>query len=310
VRTRGDPRQWPPPQEFRGNRLPGAVPVARVAGGVRSPVTCGVMDGEDAGHAVEFEIDGVRFVRSFVDSGGDGRFTLMKPASLVAQYERLLRELEQPLMVELGIAYGGSLAYFALRARPRRLIGIEYEPRRLGHLDRFIESRGLTDVVKPYHGVDQADRDRLREIVTTEFGEDPIDLVIDDASHVYDPTLASFETLFPFVRPGGLYVIEDWAGQHKMADALGRRLAQATPEESLRLAAIIAERIESGPGAVTPLARLAIEFMLVQASDAPPIEEVTVNRHWIAARRGRAPVPTKGFRLADHYDDTFDLVRA
>jgi hypothetical protein len=45
---------------------------------------------------------------------------------------------------------------------------------------------------------------------TDEFGQDPLDLVIDDASHLYGPSLATFETLFPALREGGLYVLEDW----------------------------------------------------------------------------------------------------
>jgi hypothetical protein len=35
--------------------------------------------------------------------------------------------------------------------------------------------------------------------------------VLDDASHQYEPTKASFETLFPLLRPGGLYIIKDWS---------------------------------------------------------------------------------------------------
>src|SRR5207237_7250205 len=42
----------------------------------------------------------------------------------------------------------------------------------------------------------------------------PLDLVIDDASHQYEPTRSSFETLFPLLRTGGLYIIEDWAWAH------------------------------------------------------------------------------------------------
>ena len=42
----------------------------------------------------------------------------------------------------------------------------------------------------------------------------PLDLVIDDASHLYGPTKASFEALFPLLREGGVYVIEDWAWEH------------------------------------------------------------------------------------------------
>ena len=39
----------------------------------------------------------------------------------------------------------------------------------------------------------------------------PPDLIIDDASHLYSETKTSFETLFPQLRPGGLYIIEDWS---------------------------------------------------------------------------------------------------
>ncbi|MEV7009989.1 class I SAM-dependent methyltransferase [Streptosporangium sp. NPDC051022] len=37
----------------------------------------------------------------------------------------------------------------------------------------------------------------------------PLDIVIDDGSHVNEHVLTSFRALFPHVRPGGLYVIED-----------------------------------------------------------------------------------------------------
>ncbi|WP_435149818.1 class I SAM-dependent methyltransferase [Micromonospora aurantiaca (nom. illeg.)] len=50
----------------------------------------------------------------------------------------------------------------------------------------------------------------------------PLDVVIDDGSHLSADVISSFRTLFPLVRPGGLYVIEDlqtsywtgWNGGH------------------------------------------------------------------------------------------------
>jgi hypothetical protein len=44
-----------------------------------------------------------------------------------------------------------------------------------------------------------------------------LDFVIDDASHTYEHTRRSFEILFPLLRPGGLYLIEDWAWAHSPA---------------------------------------------------------------------------------------------
>jgi Methyltransferase domain len=259
--------------------------------------------------SIDFEIDGVRFVCGFVDRNRDNQFTLMKPASLLQRYEPLLVGFDRPRMMELGIAYGGSLAYFALRARPTKLVGIEYAPNRLGHLDRLIESRDLSSSVRPYYGVDQADRDRLREIASVEFQGQPLDLVVDDASHRYDPTPASFETLFPLMRPGSMYVIEDWVGLHEMAAAFQRMLDEAPTGEAEQLAARIAERIECGGGAETSLLRLAIELMLAQVSPIQLIDELIINRYWIAVRRGPAPLSAAKFRLTDHYTDPFGMVR-
>ena len=57
----------------------------------------------------------------------------------------------------------------------------------------------------------------MREILDHEFVDESIDLVIDDASHLYVETKASFEELFPRLRPGGLFIIEDWASGHTMS---------------------------------------------------------------------------------------------
>jgi hypothetical protein len=68
-------------------------------------------------------------------------------------------------------------------------------------------------VVRLHGNVPQADRTSLRRIVDEDF-DGPLDVVVDDASHMYAPSLASFETLFPRLRPGGIYLIEDWAWAH------------------------------------------------------------------------------------------------
>ncbi|MGH9895366.1 MAG: class I SAM-dependent methyltransferase, partial [bacterium] len=52
----------------------------------------------------------------------------------------------------------------------------------------------------------QSDRELLQD-VARRIG--PIDLLIDDGSHRGRDIAISFQTLFPAVRPGGLYVIED-----------------------------------------------------------------------------------------------------
>ena len=267
------------------------------------------MLGGKVGEAADFKIDGVRFSSGFIGPKGEvDAFTLVKSADLVAHYERLLEHARADRIVELGIAHGGSTAFLALRARPTKLVAIEFESARLAHLDRFIEERRLGEVLRPYYGVDQGDRDRVGAIVADEFGDEPLDLVFDDASHRYGPTLASFETIFPKLRPGGTYIIEDWTGLHELAAALERRLAEGESNDGRAVAANISDQLERRGGPETPLSRLVVEFTLVEAAGGAVIDEVCVNPHWIAVRRGAARLPDS-FRLTDHYTDPFGMVR-
>ncbi len=56
------------------------------------------------------------------------------------------------------------------------------------------------------HRGSQADPDYLRRLAK-EIGE--IDIIIDDGSHQNEHVLISFETLFPLLKAGGWYIVED-----------------------------------------------------------------------------------------------------
>src|SRR5262249_33219395 len=109
---------------------------------------------------------------------------------------------------------GGSVAFWHELLRPRKHVALDLRDREDNpYFRRYVESRGLSGRIETYWKTDQADQARLREIVARGF-DGPLDLVIDDASHLYGPTRASFEVLFPMLVPGGLYIIEDWAWGH------------------------------------------------------------------------------------------------
>ena len=61
------------------------------------------------------------------------------------------------------------------------------------------------DRIRIYQG-DQSDKNFLREVSEK---EGPFDIIIDDGSHLQSHIITSFETLFPLMKPGGIYVIED-----------------------------------------------------------------------------------------------------
>lgn len=100
-------------------------------------------------------------------------------------------------IVEFGVFHGGSLQmwkrYFGRRAR---IIGVDIEPR-----CKELEEKQIEIFIG-----DQADRKFLRTLAQ-QVG--PIDIVIDDGGHIMKQQLTSFKELWPSVRDGGLYVVED-----------------------------------------------------------------------------------------------------
>lgn len=119
-------------------------------------------------------------------------------------YERHFGEFRYaPVRVlEIGIGgyhhpnVGGHSLYMWQRFFPRGLIY---------GLDIYAKPGITGPRIRTVQG-DQNDAAFLRELAER---CGPFDLVIDDGSHISEHVRTSFETLFPYVRPGGYYTIED-----------------------------------------------------------------------------------------------------
>lgn len=103
----------------------------------------------------------------------------------------------QPVTVlELGVKRGASLRmwkeYFPLGA----IHGVDLNPR----CQEESEERVTV------HTLSQDDAQGLTALAEAVGG---FDLVVDDASHINSLTAASFRILWPYVKPGGFYIIED-----------------------------------------------------------------------------------------------------
>ena len=147
-------------------------------------------------------------------SAPEGCFLMFKPRHLLEEYDRFAssRADGSPVraIFEIGIWDGGSTAFWFEYFQPDKLVAVDLLHRQdSDYFRRYIESRGVADRLKTYWAVDQGDVERLCEIVDAEF-TGPLDLVIDDGSHFLEETRASFQTLFPRLRAGGFYLIEDW----------------------------------------------------------------------------------------------------
>jgi cephalosporin hydroxylase len=148
---------------------------------------------------------------------GDRCFRFVKIKALMDQYSALFSSMpafHPSNIMELGIWDGGSVALWFEQFQPIKLVAIDIASRSDSEYFRqYVASRELGTRIKTYWATDQSDSESIQQIVRREF-TGPLDLVLDDASHIYEPTKASFEILFPLLRPGGLYIIEDWAWGH------------------------------------------------------------------------------------------------
>lgn len=161
-----------------------------------------------------FSLDGVQFVvdvRPGAQRGKStaGNFILVKTPSFIDFYRGLVsRDFKN--ILELGMFEGGSLVLFDKLFKPEKIVGVDIRKQPIEPLEAYCEQNPH---ILTYYNLSQTDN-ILSGILTENFS-DGIDLIVDDASHLYELTKKTFEICFPHLRPGGMYVIEDWSWAHK-----------------------------------------------------------------------------------------------
>jgi len=164
----------------------------------------------------EFSLGGENFVIEVGVPPKDRRpstseaFTIVKNEPYLGVYEDLASGFSPRSILELGIFQGGSYVFLDKLFKPRRMSAVEISPQPVAPLLQYL-SRTENRFV--HFGTSQCDGEILGQIVLGELA-DELDLVVDDASHTYEETKKSFEFLFPLLRPGGIYAIEDWSWAH------------------------------------------------------------------------------------------------
>lgn len=117
-------------------------------------------------------------------------------AEIYEQYMAPMRDRPNGLLVELGVSGGGSLLmwqeYFGWR-----VLGIDIQPNCTQHAKHDLGIEVLT------YGQDDF---AVYEEIKARGGAD---IIVDDAAHLNKLIVRSFGMLWPLVKPGGLYIIED-----------------------------------------------------------------------------------------------------
>ncbi len=120
-------------------------------------------------------------------------------------YEEVLTRFQgkDVVLVEIGTGHGGCLQVWKDYLGPKAMIyGIDHK----GEL--FFEEERIKHFL-----ADQKDRTELSNVPISE-----IDIFIDDASHVNEYQINTFEIFFPRMRSGGLYIVEDVGTSYRVAN--------------------------------------------------------------------------------------------
>jgi len=137
-------------------------------------------------------------------------FTIAKNEPYLRVYEDLASSFSPRSILELGVFEGGSYVLLDKLFKPRRMSAVDISQQPVAPLLRYLADKEGRFV---HFSTSQSDGEVLEHIVRNELANE-LDLVVDDASHTYEETKASFEILFPLLQPGGIYLVEDWNWAH------------------------------------------------------------------------------------------------
>jgi len=222
------------------------------------------------------------------DPEQEGRLLMAKSSIIIHQLMALVREQKPKNIVELGIYRGGSAAFLYLLAKPMKMLALDLSKNRLEKLDHFIAVEKAQDILRVEYGVDQSDSTRVRALTGEHLGAGrTIDLVLDDASHILGPTRSSFETLFPYIRPGGSYIVEDYASAHLVGSLFLKDAVNGSESAQNIFRAGMKGCTDED---LLPCHILAVEAMLAAMVDQGIVRKVVANKQWLRIIRGHKDI--------------------
>ena len=212
-------------------------------------------------------------------------FLLGKSKKMVDRVINFARDLKSGKILEIGILQGGSVALYDQIFNPNKIVAIEYMSTPVESLEKYIKLNNRLNAIKPYYGVNQSDAVALKTMLDHEFPESDLDIVFDDGAHLYDETKAAFNSIFPYMKHGGLYCIEDWGWAHWSGDYW-----QNGGNEFL------ADK--------TPMSNLIVELLVMSASRPDLIESIEItgdiNASMAVIKRGNGYLSGLNFNIDDY----------
>jgi hypothetical protein len=236
---------------------------------------------------LHLKINDIRFNLSFdteqlkTGNSKEDSFLLGKPKHMVEKSLAIGKRQKISRIFEMGRLHGGSVVLYDQMFDLEKIVAIDHEPKPVEVLAGYIKKHSKSHVIKPYYGINQADRRAMKTILSDEFPNRDIDLIIDDASHLYDETREAFNISFPYLKADGLYVIEDWAWAHWSGEHWQKDNAYFKERRAL--------------------SNLLIELFMLAASKPDYIKDIFIDHNQIIVKRGEGILPWGEFNIGDHY---------
>ena len=214
---------------------------------------------------------------------------LRKCRNFTNRYLALANEFQSCSMVEVGVDQGGSTSFFWKLLQPQKLIAIELCSQPVRAVTEFLSQHDPENRVQMHWGTDQSDKTAVPRIIDQAIQDGALDLVVDDASHLLAPSTASFEMLFPRLRPGGLFLLEDWSAAHLTE----RSLSSAIDKElDGKFAKQVTEFLAAeGYHPSAPMSVLICQLVVAAGRNPDWISDIRVTDGMCEVRRGAANIP-------------------
>jgi hypothetical protein len=181
-------------------------------------------------------------------------------------YESSLRHLRRSKLqlIEIGVGEGASLQMWAEYFQRASVVGVDIDESRVA-----LQSERISMLIG-----DQSDQEFLIKLAKRSHPK----VVIDDGSHVWSHQIQTFRTLFPVVRPGGIYIIE---GIHtSFGEDHVKKYGSPTDLSAFEYLKAITAGLVAGTRATLPLD----DF---ESYCRQTIESCTFARHFVIVKKAR-----------------------
>jgi len=119
------------------------------------------------------------------------------PHNYIPIYQEEMTKTKDVSILEIGVAYGGSLLLWDSYFENANVFGVDLYPKFNGVAPEGIDY--------PVHIIDSTDK----EVCDATFEDEAFDYIIDDGLHTFEAQIKTFDNYFSKLKSGGKYFIED-----------------------------------------------------------------------------------------------------